>query len=77
MYLLLERCGPVLGGLVLRHYGFPLDPKVYHISELPVRMEPVEFGITAGLALIWCLIMTLSPSIRAARMSPVEGLRYE
>ncbi len=66
-----------LGGLVLRNYGFPLDPKVYHISELPVRMEPVEFAITAGLALIWCLIMTLYPSIRAARMNPVEGLRYE
>jgi len=66
-----------LGGLVLRRYGFPLDPKVYHISELPVRMEPTEFLLTAALALVWCLLLTLYPSIRAARMNPVQGLRYE
>jgi lipoprotein-releasing system permease protein len=66
-----------LGGIVLRNYGFPLDPKVYHISELPVRMDPKEFLITAGLALILCILMTLYPSIRAANRNPVEGLRYE
>jgi lipoprotein-releasing system permease protein len=66
-----------LGGLVLRRYGFPLDPKVYHISELPVRMEPIEFLITALLALMWCVLLTLYPSIRAARTNPVVGLRYE
>jgi lipoprotein-releasing system permease protein len=66
-----------LGSHVLRLYDFPLDPKVYHISVLPVRMDPIEFVITALLALLWCLLLTLYPSIRAARNSPVEGLRYE
>jgi lipoprotein-releasing system permease protein len=66
-----------LGGLVLRQYGFPLDPKVYHISELPVRMDPMEFLLTAVLALFWCMLLTLYPSFRASRMNPVEGLRYE
>ncbi len=66
-----------LGCRGLAFYGFPLDPKVYHISTLPVRMEPLEFGITAVFALIWCVLLTLYPSARAAKLNPVEGLRYE
>ena len=66
-----------LGGLVLRRYGFPLDPKVYHINELPVRMDPWEFLFTALFALLVCVLATLYPSIKASRMNPVEGLRYE
>jgi lipoprotein-releasing system permease protein len=66
-----------LGGQVLRRYGFPLDPKVYHISELPVRMDPWEFLLTAVFALLVCILATLYPSVRAARLNPVEGLRYD
>jgi lipoprotein-releasing system permease protein len=66
-----------LGGLLLARYKFPLDPKVYHISELPVKMDPLEFLVTAGVALAVCVLATLYPSVRASRMNPVEGLRYE
>jgi lipoprotein-releasing system permease protein len=66
-----------LGCLVLRRYRFPLDPKVYHINELPVRLDPWEFLITALFALVVCVLATLYPAVRAARMNPVEGLRYE
>lgn len=65
-----------LGGVLLMRYGFPLDPKVYLISRLPVRMSPLEFLLTAAFALVVCLLATLYPAIRAARMNPVEGLRY-
>ncbi|MCC6750272.1 MAG: ABC transporter permease [Deltaproteobacteria bacterium] len=66
-----------LGGLALRRYGFPLDPKVYLINELPVRMNPMEFVVTAAFALGVCLLATLYPAVRAARLNPVEGLRYQ
>lgn len=65
-----------LGGALLLRYGFPLDPKVYLISRLPVRMTPMEFVLTAAFALVVCLLATLYPAIRAARMNPVEGMRY-
>jgi lipoprotein-releasing system permease protein len=65
-----------LGGALLLRYGFPLDPKVYLISRLPVRMAPLEFVLTAAFALVVCFLATLYPAIRAARMNPVEGLRY-
>ena len=51
-----------------------LDPKVYLISELPIRMEPLEFVVTAAVALLICLLATLYPSYRAFQLRPVAGL---
>lgn len=67
------------GGLVfwLDRYRFPLDPKVYLIDHLPVVITPMEFVITAIVAFLICATATLAPSFWAARMLPVEGLRYE
>ena len=64
-----------LGGIVLRRYGFQLDPRVYLLSELPVRMLPLEFLMTAVFALAVCLLATVYPAVRAARLDPVRGLR--
>ena len=65
-----------LGCAVLKEYGFPLDPKIYLISTLPVRMQAIEFVVTALFALVICLLATLYPAWRAARLDPVAGLRY-
>jgi lipoprotein-releasing system permease protein len=66
-----------LGGMVLQRYQFPLDPEIYHIHTLPVRMNPIEFLLIALFALLVCLLATLYPAVRAARLHPVEGLRFE
>jgi len=58
-------------------YGFPLDPKVYFISRLPVNVRPQEFLITGGIALVICLIATFFPALYAARLRPSDGLRSE
>jgi lipoprotein-releasing system permease protein len=67
------------GGLVtyLDKIRFPLDPKVYLIDHLPVVMNPTVFLVTIGIALLICTLSTIAPSWWAARMLPVEGLRYE
>ncbi|MBK6694284.1 MAG: ABC transporter permease [Myxococcales bacterium] len=62
---------------LLLAYGFPLDPKVYFISHLPVNLRPTEFVITGCLAVGCCLIATAFPALYAARMRPSEGLRAE
>lgn len=62
---------------VVAKYGYPLDPKVYLIDRLPVRIDPVEFGLTALITLAVCGLATLVPSRRASALKPVEGLRYE
>jgi lipoprotein-releasing system permease protein len=67
------------GGLVtyLAKVQFPLDPKVYLIDHLPVVLNPTVFLVTIGIALLICTVSTIAPSWWAARMLPVDGLRYE
>ena len=58
-------------------YGFPLDPKVYFISRLPVNVRPTEFVITGIVAVLICLTATVFPALYAAKLRPSEGLRAE
>ena len=58
-------------------YGFPLDPKVYFISRLPVQVRPFEFLVTGGIALVICLVATIIPSAYAAGLRPADGFRNQ
>jgi lipoprotein-releasing system permease protein len=58
-------------------YGFPLDPKVYFISRLPVQARPQEFIVTGLIAIAICLAATIVPSLYAARLRPAEGFRSQ
>ena len=71
----------ILLGLALSflvsHYGYRLDPRVYLIDRLPVKVQLDEVLITAGVTLVICFLATIYPALRAASLRPVEGLRYE
>ncbi len=70
--------GLVLGGVVCAYlsvFRFPLDPKVYLINHLPVRVSPSEFLFTIAIALSICVTATLIPSYWAARLLPADGIR--
>ena len=72
--------GILIGWLSCRFllaYTFPLDPKVYFISRLPVAMDPVEFVLPALVALGICMVATILPAVYAARLRPADGLRAE
>lgn len=58
-------------------YGFPLDPKVYFISRLPVLVRPTEFAITGVVSIVICLLATVFPAYYAASLRPADGLRAE
>jgi lipoprotein-releasing system permease protein len=56
-------------------YGFPLDPGVYFISELPVQVRPIEFGMVGVFAVLVGLGATVWPAFYAARLRPAEAFR--
>jgi lipoprotein-releasing system permease protein len=57
-------------------YGYPLDPKVYLIAQLPVEISAREILLVAGATQIISLVATLYPANRAARQQVVDGLKY-
>lgn len=72
--------GVLVGGgvcLYLEHIRFPLDPHVYLIDHLPVRLSGAELSWTVLIAMVICVLATLVPSWWAARMVPAEGVRQQ
>lgn len=63
--------------LLMGRYQYQLDPRVYLIDHLPVRVDVGEVLLTALITLTICLVATIYPSARAASLRPVDGLRYE
>ncbi|MEA2992155.1 MAG: lipoprotein-releasing system permease protein [Alphaproteobacteria bacterium] len=53
------------------------SPELYFLSRLPADMDVSETTAVVVMALALSFIATLYPSWRAARLDPVEALRYE
>ena len=53
------------------------SPELYFLSRLPAEMDAGETGAVVVMALTLSFLATLYPSWRAARLDPVEALRYE
>jgi len=53
------------------------SPELYFLSKLPADMNLKETLAVLVMALGLSLLATLYPSWRAARLDPVEALRYE
>jgi lipoprotein-releasing system permease protein len=53
------------------------DPTIYFLSRIPAEMDASEVTFVVLLALSLSFLATLYPSWRAARLDPVEALRYE
>jgi lipoprotein-releasing system permease protein len=51
--------------------------EIYFLTQIPARLDPYEVGAVVGMALLLSFLATIYPSWRAARLDPVEALRYE
>lgn len=53
------------------------SPELYFLSQLPADMNPRETVTVIILSLALSFLATIVPAWRAARLDPVEALRYE
>jgi lipoprotein-releasing system permease protein len=53
------------------------DPTIYFLSKLPAKVDPTEVIAVVAMSFVLCILATIYPSWRAARLDPVEALRYE
>lgn len=53
------------------------DPTVYYFQEIPAIIEPLTVALVVTGAILIAVLASVLPALRAARLHPVEALRYE
>jgi lipoprotein-releasing system permease protein len=51
--------------------------EIYFLTQIPARIDPTEVTTVLAMAFGLSFLATIYPSWRAARLDPVEALRYE
>lgn len=70
--------GGYLLSYVLNTYQIiKLPADVYYLSHLPVKMKFFDFIVVSLSAIIISFLATIYPAWQAAKLNPVEPLRYE
>ncbi len=63
--------------LVLAQYPFiELPGDVYFLTTLPVQIKVLDLGVIVLGTLLICIFASLYPANQAAKMNPVDGIRY-
>lgn len=67
-----------VAGIIERITGVEVFPNdVYYFTEIPVKVSPPDVYMIISVAFVLALLAGLYPSWKAARMDPVDAIRYE
>lgn len=69
--------GWLLGYFLNTYELIKLPADVYYLSHLPVKMKLFDFVVVSVSAVVISFLATIYPAWQAARLNPVEPLRYE
>jgi len=66
-----------LSSFAAEHFGISLNPEVYYIDRLPVRVDAVELLTVGASAALVCVLSTIGPAYFASRLRPVDAIRED
>ena len=69
--------GYVLARLIERYQFIDLPEDVFVVSTVPVSISPLYFALVALASLVICCLASIYPARQAARLHPVDVIRYE
>jgi lipoprotein-releasing system permease protein len=69
--------GSVLCYVLNEYKLIELPADIYYLNRLPVKVNPLDFVIVSVSAVMISFLSTIYPSWQAAKLNPVEPLRYE
>lgn len=61
----------------IERVGIKLDPQVYYIPALPVRIEPFQTALAVVIAILVTFLASIYPALKASQVEPVDGLKAE
>ena len=56
---------------------YPLDPTQYKIDSLPMQLRVSDFFFITGASLLLSFLASLFPAKRAAKINPLEAIKWE
>ena len=72
--------GVVICWLITRFHLVSFPPEiaeVYFVSSIPFVTRPIDLSVISAFSIAVSFLATVIPSMRAARLSPVDALRHE
>lgn len=75
----------IIGGIILssiimyllENYSMSLPLDIYYLTKLPFKISIKEILVIVGITFIIIFISSIFPAYRAAKLKPVEALKYE
>jgi lipoprotein-releasing system permease protein len=61
----------------LQYNIYPLDPTQYKIDALPLELKVSDFFYVSGASMLLSFLASLFPARRAARVNPLEAIKWE
>jgi lipoprotein-releasing system permease protein len=69
--------GWVLSAVLTRYKLIRVPADVYQMPYVPFRVLPLDFTLVVLSAIVICFLATIYPARQAAKLDPVQALRYE